>query len=193
MVRYVQIPKFRGRNYHDSLVSDVNNPKFGSPFRILLGSDIELAVNADYLKILPFNSKRIQPTSIDIAISKVLNYPNDSKDLVDFLTGDSKDFHSLELGPSQSILFISEEHFSFPNDMFAEIFLRSRYSRILNCHGHMGRIECGWKGYLVLEVTNQSSHRTVTFTKGDDIATLVIYQIENTSPRSYSGIFQNWK
>lgn len=165
---------------------------FGSQFRILLGSDIELAVDSDYLFISPFQKYRVQPTSYDISIAHILDYSSDIDNDVDLLNGEKIDFASVELSPSQSILFVSEETFQFPNDMFAEIFLRSRYARQLNTGGNLGRIECGWKGRLILELSNQSLARTVEFEKGAVIATLVIYQIESPIACGHSGLFQNW-
>lgn len=165
---------------------------FGSQFRILLGSDIELAVDSNYLYISPFQRNRTQPSSYDISIANILNYSSDIDNDIDLLHGEKIDFTSVELSPSQSILFVSEEIFQFPNDMFAEIFLRSRYARQLNTGGNLGRIECGWKGRLILELSNQSLARTVKLEKGAVIATLVIYQIDSPNAYSHSGLFQNW-
>ena len=170
----------------------MNITNYGSLFRILLGSDIERAVEAKYLLISPFQKKGIQPTSYDISIGGILNYPEEIVNAADLLNGDRVGFSSVELEPSQSILFITEETFEFPKDMFAEIFLRSRFARKLNTSGNLGRIECGWKGRLVLELNNQSLGRTVKFEKGESIATLVIYQIESANDNIYSGLFQNW-
>ncbi len=170
----------------------MTNIQFGSPFRILSGSDIENAVKEEVLMIDPFQSSRAQPTSYDICIGQALNYRPGINDQSDLKGGNRVNFTNLELHPTQSVLFISEETFRFPYDMFAEIYLRSRYSRQLNCSSHLGRIECGWSGRLVLELTNQSLNRTVLFTQGTEVASLVIFQIDKPSDTFYSGLFQNW-
>lgn len=170
----------------------MNNINYGSQFRILLGSDIKLAVETKYLSISPFQEVRIQPTSYDISIGKVLKYSLDIECDDDLLGGDRYDFSTVELCPSQSILFVTEETFNFPKDMFAEIFLRSRYARQLITGGNLGRIECGWKGRLILEINNQSLDRTVKFEKGAGIATLVIYQIDSPNAYSHTGLFNNF-
>ncbi|NLE84497.1 MAG: hypothetical protein GX603_08290 [Chloroflexi bacterium] len=167
------------------------NANFGSQFKILLGEDINQAVETKYLIISPFQKESVQPTSYDISIGAILDFPVEIENDKDLLNGEKLDFSLVELGPSQCILFLTEETFSFPSDMFAEIFLRSRYARQLNSGGHLGRIECGWKGRLVLELSNQSLDRTVKFKKGDPIATIVIYKIDSTSDYCYKGLFQN--
>ncbi len=166
--------------------------KYGFSFRILSGSDIQDAINDHYLRITPFQNTRVQPTSYDISIAHVIKYLPDIQGDEGLLACNKIDFSSLELGPSQSIQFLSEEAFFFPQDMFADIYLRSRYSRILNCGGHLGRIECGWCGRLIIEISNQSLNRSFVFTKGLAVASLVIYQLDSNPAMNYSGLFQKF-
>ncbi len=165
---------------------------FGTLIRLLRGDDIVSAVNSGHLYIKPFDIGKIQPTSYDISVFHVIKYKersfyqaNDDEEIIE-------DFEELILPPNSSYLFLSLEEFCFPLDMIAVISLRSRYSRLFNAAQSMGRIECGWKGRLVLEVSNHSVSRHVKITKGESIATIEVFQLEDAVSKGYSGRYMDW-
>jgi len=170
----------------------MSNQLYGTPLRLLRGKDIESAVKSGYLKIHPFDEEKLQLTSYDISVFQLIKFPNkqiyraeDNEEILE-------DFDEIILEPGRSYLFLTLEEFSFPLDMIAEVSLRSRYSRLLNSSEYMGRVECGWRGRLVLEITNHSSTRRVRIQKGEPLATLVIYQLEQPVTKGYTGRYLDW-
>jgi deoxycytidine triphosphate deaminase len=171
----------------------MNPQRFGVLCRLLRGDDIALAVERKYLVIAPFDKSRIQPTSYDICVSRIVEfqrqdvYQADQQNEVLF-----KDFEEVILEPGQSMLFLTLEEFAFPSDMLASINLRSTYSRLLNSGESMGRIECGWAGHLVLEISNQSISRRVRISRFESLASIEVYQIDEPVAKLYSGRYLNW-
>jgi|FaiFalDrversion3_1042247.scaffolds.fasta_scaffold37010_1 dCTP deaminase len=165
---------------------------YGTLIRLLRGEDIAYAVKSGYLGINPFDERKLQPTSYDISVFQIAKFSDKEIYQADDIEEIFEDFNEVIIEPGQSYLFLTVEEFSFPLDMIAEINLRSRYSRLLNSSGYLGRVECGWKGHLVLEVANHSSTRRVRIGKGESLATLVIYQLEQPVTRGYAGRYLNW-
>jgi dCTP deaminase len=154
--------------------------------------DITAAVRDNHLRIEPFEEANVQPTSYDIGVMQIIQFPEKQIYGADDDEEIAYVFDQVVLQPDDSLLFLSREEFAFPLDMMADIYLRSRYSRLLNSGEYMGRIECGWSGHLVLEIANHSLKRPVSIWAGECLATLVIYQLENAVPTGYTGRYQNW-
>ena len=173
-------------------VNEIKNNIYGSRIRLLLGGDINNAIQNKYLSIEPFNIDLVQPSSYDVTIDSIFTYDDICYVKHDSLNGIITQFDNLEIHPGQSILFVTRESFSFPKDFFGQIYLRSRFARLLNSWGQLGRIELGWRGRLVLEVSNLSLNRIVNFKREEIIATVVIFQLDSSCDTSYSGIFQDF-
>jgi deoxycytidine triphosphate deaminase len=170
----------------------MGNQLYGTSLRLLRGEDIKSAVKSGYLKIHPFDEAKLQPTSYDISVFQLIKFPSkqfyqaeDNEEIIE-------DFDEIIIEPGQSYLFLTFEEFSFPLDMIAEVSLRSRYSRLFNSSEYMGRVECGWRGRLVLEITNHSLTRRVRIQKGEALATVVIYQLEQPVIKGYTGRYLDW-
>src|SRR5437762_10411728 len=126
---------------------------------ILVSDDIVRARNEGRLVIEPFNVPHLQPTSYDISVNQILEG-----------TDVFKGFDEVTVEHLQFINLVSEERFEFPLNMIGHIYFRSTYSRQGLGTIHLGRIEAGWKGRLVIEVMNAKSQ--VKIRKGERIATV---------------------
>ena len=90
----------------------------------------------------------------------------------------SADFISLE--PGEIILAESVEQFSIPKNVMGICFGKSTYCRC-GVHVNMSPLEAGWRGRLVIEISNQSRYKNVTLIVGGGIAQLVFFAGEEPS------------
>jgi dCTP deaminase len=146
---------------------------------ILTREDIVEAQRARQLLIDPFTESHLQPTSYDISVSHVLD-------------GDGRiqDFDSVEVGHLEFMNFVSEELLAFPLDMIGHIYLRSTFARKGIGIIHLGRIEAGWKGRLVIEVLNAKSPLIIK--RGERIATVEFIRLARPVSSPYEGKFQGF-
>jgi len=146
---------------------------------ILLREDIVQACDEKRLIIEPFNESHLQPTSYDISVSQLLE------------DGDVfRDFGEVMIERLQFMNFVSEERFEFPLDMIGHIYFRSTYSRQGLGTIHLGRIEAGWEGRLVIEVMSAKSEMIIK--RGERIATVEFVGLSKSVSSSYKGQFQGF-
>jgi deoxycytidine triphosphate deaminase len=146
---------------------------------ILVSDDIVQTCNERRLIIEPFRQSHLQPTSYDISVNQVLSDDNELRD-----------FEEVNIGHLQFMNLISEERFEFPLDMIGHIYFRSTYARKGLGTIHLGRIEAGWKGRLVIEILNARS--TMTIRKGERIATVEFVSLPKAASSPYQGQFQGF-
>src|SRR5213078_2032327 len=144
---------------------------------ILLKEDIVREHKENRLVIEPFRESQLQPTSYDISVGQILEDGNLFRD-----------FDEVTVEHLQFINLVSEERFEFPLNMIGHIYFRSTYSRQGLGTIHLGRIEAGWKGRLVIEVMNAKS--PVKIIKGERIATVEFIKLERPASSPYKGQFQ---
>src|SRR5437899_2844809 len=146
---------------------------------VLLREDIVRAHEEKQLVIEPFDESKLQPTSYDISVCQVLADGDVFEDL-DEVTVEHLEFINL----------VSEERFEFPLDMIGHIYFRSTYSRQGLGTIHLGRIEAGWKGRLVIEVMSARSKMTIK--RGERIATVEFVGLSRPATSPYRGQFQGF-
>lgn len=154
----------------------MSSKQYGSRLFILDGSDIIEAVEEGYLFISPFIKTNVQLSSYDVSIDKIAKYRKKKYYVESDREEVFEDFSELLVEPGESLLFLSMETFTFPQDMIGRIGLRSRYCRLLNSAESMGRIENGWSGKIVLEISNRSRDRKVKLSHGEPIASIEVFQ-----------------
>jgi len=146
---------------------------------ILVSDDIVHCCNEGRLVIEPFNVSHLQPTSYDISVSQILEG-----------TDVFRDFDEITVERLQFVNFVSAERFEFPLDMIGHIYFRSTYSRQGLGTIHLGRIEAGWKGRLVIEVMSARSQMTIK--RGERIATVEFVGLSRPASSAYRGQFQEF-
>jgi deoxycytidine triphosphate deaminase len=146
---------------------------------ILLREDIVQARDQGRLVIDPFKESHLQPTSYDISVTQIL----EGRD-------EFRDFEQVTVERLQFMNFVSEERFEFPLDMIGHIYFRSTYSRKGLGTIHLGRIEAGWAGRLVIEVMSVRSDMTIK--RGERIATVEFVGLSRPASSPYSGQFQGF-
>ena len=93
------------------------------------------------------------------------------------------------LNPGEFVLASTMEHFNIPNDLIAFVHDKSTWAR----HGlslFNTVIEPGWRGYLTLELVNNSS-KHMEISAGCPIAQIVFMRLEESTDAPYTGKYQN--
>jgi dCTP deaminase len=96
---------------------------------------------------------------------------------------------TIVLWPGEFVLGSTLEHFDMPNDLIAFVHDKSTWAR----HGlslFNTVIEPGWKGYLTLELVNNSS-KHMEISAGCPIAQIVFMRLEAETESPYTGKYQN--
>ena len=84
------------------------------------------------------------------------------------------------LEPEEIILAQSVEQFSIPKNVMGICFGKSTYCRC-GIHVNMSPLESKWRGFLVIEVSNQSRYKDVNLIVGGGIAQLMFFGGEEPS------------
>lgn len=146
---------------------------------ILIRESIREACHNHSLIIDPFEESHLQPTSYDVSVVQVLE------------NGVGRDFDSLRIEYLQFMNFIVRERLEFPLDIVGHIYLRSTFARGGLGVIHLGRIEAGWRGRLVIEVFN-ASRDAIVINKGERIATVEFIRLAKSVSKGYEGQFQDF-
>lgn len=146
---------------------------------ILTKEGILEACRQAQLTIMPFDLANLQPTSYDIAVGA-------------FAQDDSfTSFDCLDVLPSHFASFLTVELVELPLDMVGHIYLRSSLARKGLGGIQLGRIEAGWRGKLVLEVSN-AGDTPISIKRGDRIATVEFSRLARPVSEGYRGRFQGF-
>jgi len=130
---------------------------------ILSDQDILKRIKKGDLKIKPFNTKNIQPSSLDISLSdKIRVFENwdigviDVKNFVDpskLISINKKD--GFIIHPGEFVLGATIEELSVPRDLVVKLEGRSSLGRLgLIVHATAGYIDPGFSGTVTLEISN---------------------------------------
>lgn len=97
---------------------------------------------------------------------------------------------SIMLRPGQFALASSVERFIMPDDVLALVKDKSSWARLgLSVFNTV--IEPGWRGFLTLELKNQSSYVPITVLAGDPIAQILFERLDAPTETPYSGKYQD--
>lgn len=146
---------------------------------ILVKEDIVAAHKRTGRLIQPFDESHLQPSSYDISVSQVLE------------RGVLRDFDEVSIEHLQFVNLVAGETLEFPLDLVGHIYLRSTYARAGLGVIHLGRIEAGWKGRLVIEVLN-ASDLPVVIKKEERVATVEFVRLAKPVGTPYDGKFQGF-
>lgn len=137
------------------------------------------------IKIDPYDSKLVQPNSLDIRLGNHFVWYTGSKDVIDPYNKDSvssgiEEIHadSFILNPGQFVLAETLECIGLPDNVVATIEGKSSIARLgVTLHQTGGWIDAGFRGTITLEMANVNS-RPVKVYAGMPIGQLVFYTTE---------------
>ena len=93
--------------------------------------------------------------------------------------------------PGCAALASTLEHFDMPNDVLGKVADKSTWARkFLAVQNTI--IECGWRGFLTLELSNHSLV-PITIESGMPIAQIILHLLDEPSEQPYTGKYQDQK
>ena len=90
-----------------------------------------------------------------------------------------------QIKPKQFFLATTAETVSIPDDLSAQIILRSTAARAGFNHALAGWIDPGFRGQITLELTNQLQLHDLTVQAGMRLVQLVVFQLNYPVTNSY--------
>jgi dCTP deaminase len=137
--------------------------------------------------IAPFEEAQVNPASYDVRLDDTWVLPTgpDGKNL-------QLKQNELTLYPGQVVLASTLEYVELPNDVCADLKLKSTIGRSWITHALAGWIDCGFQGQITLELQNIGP-KPVVLTKGMRIGQLVFIQMEKAATNPYKGKYQGQK
>ena len=141
--------------------------------------------------VTPFNIHHVSPCSIDLTLG--------DKILIESLDQNSNGWCEIDitqpydLKPKQFILATTAENIKLPDDVSAQIILRSSAARAGWNHALAGWIDPGWNGQITLELTNQKQLNFLSVQAGQRLVQLVCFKLNQpaAAPYSLTGNYQN--
>ena len=150
---------------------------------ILTDSMIEAAVSDGSIKIDPFETRQIQPTSYDLRVGP-LAAASSSQGKVDV-----KEKGFLQLEPGDFAILVCEEIITLDNQHTGRFGLRSKWARKGLVATTGPQIDPGFTGRLNVGLTNLTS-RSVALPHLDDFLTLELHHLSEPAKHPYSGACQ---
>lgn len=99
------------------------------------------------------------------------------------------EFPRRTLCPGEYILAVAHEHFTMPNDVLGKIYNKSTWAR-KGLVQPQTVIEPGWRGYLTLEIGN-NSRDSIYLEDGMPIAQVVFHRLDEPTEQPYEGKYQD--
>ena len=100
-----------------------------------------------------------------------------------------RSWEGFELLPGQFVLASTAEKFDMPSDLMGQVCDKSTWARQgLTVQNTI--IEPGWRGFLTLELHNQSTDKIDIFSR-DPIAQIIFMQLDRPTALPYSGKYQD--
>jgi len=177
--------------------------------QVLVDWQIEKEIVQGNIKVSPFDSKLINPNSLDVRLGGkfgiVLAYGDDfgkpnPKSIGKYVNPlDSTSFKTVYmeedtylLRPGEFILAHLLEDITLPDNICGKIMGKSSLGRLGLSNSHVaGWVDAGWSGVLTLELFNQSSNK-ILLSKGMKIGQMVFYLTERAArPYNQTGRYSN--
>jgi dCTP deaminase len=164
---------------------------------ILIGAEIENALNSGSIKVEPLDTSQVGPGSIDLTLgnnfrvfkkkSKVYHVTNDSRfeDITKSLHVEDGSF--VVIRPGEMILGITRERITLADDISGRLEGRSRFARFgLAVHVTAGFMHPGISNHQVLEIVNLG-HAPLALYPGTRICQFVFERCDGHA--TYQGRF----
>ncbi len=161
---------------------------------LLSDRDIRAEINAERIRLDPYDEAMIQPASIDVRIDKYFRlfdnhrYPfidpaADQPDLTRLIEVERGE--SFVLHPNEFVLASTYESVSLPDDVSARLEGKSSLGRLgLLTHSTAGFIDPGFSGHVTLELSNMAT-LPITLWPGMKIGQLCFFRLSSPSEHPY--------
>lgn len=143
---------------------------------MILGKEEIIKLNA----IVPFDEKNMDGESYLLTASNKQVIVDKDNEYVTYFDG--------KIQPSQHVNILSNEIVFMPDNLVGWLTAKSKYGRLGLSFLNAGKIHSGFKGRIVIEVSNLSD-KTVTINKGDHLMHLLFCRREG-SIDPYRGVYQ---
>ena len=146
-------------------------------------NDSALHHEADRGMVKPYNPLHVGPCSIDLTLG--------DKILIESLDQNSNGWVEIDitnpyqLKPKQFILATTAETVNIPDDLSAQIILRSSAARAGWNHALAGWIDPGFRGQITLELTNQKQLDFLQVQAGIRLVQLVCFKLNFPASTPY--------
>lgn len=161
---------------------------------ILTKKEVLREIRAGRIKVTPFSTKNIGPSSLDLTLNNEFRYFHPSQKIYVSENTDYKKLtqkrkvRELVLEPGAFVLGITKENIQLPDDIAGILSGRSRFARLgILVHATAAFIHPGVNNHQVLEITNVSQN-TLVLKPGTKIAQLVFVRTEGKA--RYRGKFK---
>lgn len=141
--------------------------------------------------VQPFNPQHISPCSVDLTLGNEILVESLDMNTNGWVPMDITEPYDLK--PKQFILATTAETIKLPDDVSAQIILRSSAARAGWNHALSGWIDPGWSGQITLELTNQRQLSFLSVQAGQRLVQLVCFKLNQPAAMPYglTGNYQN--
>jgi dCTP deaminase len=161
---------------------------------LLSDRDIRAEVDADRLKLEPWEPDLVQPSSIDVRLDRYFRVFNNSQythidpsvqqdDLTSLVEPDGEE--PFVLHPGEFVLGSTLEVVTLPNDLAGRLEGKSSLGRLgLLTHSTAGFIDPGFSGHITLELSNVAN-LPITLWPGMKIGQLCLFRLSSAAEHAY--------
>lgn len=163
--------------------------------RVLLSDrDIRAQIEAEHVRVTPFDPALVQPASIDVRLDRwfrlfdnhrysVIDPAIDQPDLTRLV--EVNDDEPFMLHPGEFVLGATYETVSLPTDISARLEGKSSLGRLgLLTHSTAGFIDPGFTGHVTLELSNTAT-LPITLWPGMKVGQLCFFQLASPAEHPY--------
>ncbi len=161
---------------------------------VLSDRDIRAALEAGSVRIEPYDSQDLQPSSVDLHLDRSFRVFRNNRypyidvrapqpDLTELMS--VEDDEQFILHPSEFVLGQTLEWVELPDDLVARLEGKSSLGRLgLLIHSTAGYVDPGWKGNLTLELSNVAN-LPIALYSGMRIGQISFFRMSSPVERPY--------
>ncbi|MDP9405697.1 MAG: dCTP deaminase [Actinomycetota bacterium] len=161
---------------------------------ILSDRSIREALDSGRITIAPLGEDALQPSSVDVRLDAqfrvfanhrhpYIDVRQEQADLTELV--DVPDGEAFVLHPGEFVLGSTLERVALPDDLVARIEGKSSLGRLgLLVHATAGFVDCGYEGWLTLELSNVAN-LPIAIYPGMKIGQLAFFQLTTAAERPY--------
>ena len=161
---------------------------------LLSDRDIRAQIEADRVRLDPFDDSMVQPASVDVRIDRffrvfdnhkyaMIDPATEQADLTREIAVDPDEAYMLH--PGEFVLASTYEQITLPDDVAARLEGKSSLGRLgLLTHSTAGFIDPGFQGHITLELSNMAT-LPVALWPGMKIGQLCFFQLSSAAQSPY--------
>jgi len=161
---------------------------------LLSDRDIRAQIEAERVRLEPFDASMVQPASVDVRIDRFFRvFDNHKYAMIDPATEQAELTREIAVDPEEAymlhpgefVLASTYEQITLPDDIAARLEGKSSLGRLgLLTHSTAGFIDPGFQGHITLELSNMAT-LPVALWPGMKIGQLCFFQLSSAAERPY--------